>query len=847
MAQLAFNDTEEAIFRSAEMSLIQLFIPLEISRETVYSLGSLGLVQFRDLNKKTNAFQRSFVKEIRRLDEVQRQYRFFKAQLDERNIPLKENPFDDEASRYSSISLPKTSDIDDFVENAKILEQRLNQLIESLKTLELKNKNLIQQRHILAAADSFFHTDGSAEELDVDFIAGIIPREKINALEKVLWRTLRGNLFFKTVNIEEPIYEPEKKTKVAKSAFIIFAHGQLLISKIKKIAEALDADLYDIDYQQSARSQALLEVNSQFADITTVLETTDKTLQAELIALSQELLSWDALIKKEKSIYLSLNLFNYDKNRKILVAEGWSPTADLPKLKHFLTRNLSSNTPSTYRDNNDDGNEEDTGDSEYNTNSETSYQTESENELTTIINVLSTTKKPPTYHRLNKLTSGFQAICDAYGVPTYREVNPGLPTIVTFPFMFAIMFGDLGHGFLLSLAGLAIVLSEKKLALMKKGDILDMAYGGRYIILFMGLFSVYTGFLYNDIFSLSMTFFKSGWKWPEHFKKGDLIEATQTGVYPIGIDPIWHGTENGLLFLNSYKMKLSIVMGYLHMLYSYMFSLVNYLHFDSFIDIVGNFIPGLLFMNSIFGYLTVLIIYKWSVDWIAIEKPAPSLLNTLISMFLSPGTVDEPLFRGQAPLQVFFLFVALICVPCLLLIKPLYMKRQLDKKQEYHSLPNEDAENQLISSDTEDNQEAGHNDNDDDDEEGEGHGESFGDIMIHQVIHTIEFCLNCVSHTASYLRLWALSLAHAQLSQVLWSMTLANSFGMTGIFGVIMTVVLFTMWFVLTVCVLVAMEGTSAMLHSLRLHWVESMSKFFEGEGYPYQPFSFKTVLEAEL
>merc|ERR1740139_2136072 len=125
----------------------------------------------------------------------------------------------------------------------------------------------------------------------------------------------------------------------------------------------------------------------------------------------------------------------------------------------------------------------------------------------------------------------------------------------------------------------------------------------------------------------------------------------------------------------------------------------------------------------------------------------------------------------------------------------------------------------------------------DDDEEEEGEG--FGEIFIHQAIETIELVLGMVSNTASYLRLWALSLAHNQLATVFWEKAFlaglnANWFA---------TYVMYGFFAGTTFGVLLMMDVLECFLHALRLHWVEFQNKFFAADGIRFAPYSFKQIL----
>lgn len=66
--------------------------------------------------------------------------------------------------------------------------------------------------------------------------------------------------------------------------------------------------------------------------------------------------------------------------------------------------------------------------------------------------------KYPTHFQLNTIKAPFQMITNTYGVPQYKEANPSLFSLITFPFLFGVMFGDIAHGLILFFFGLYLVL-----------------------------------------------------------------------------------------------------------------------------------------------------------------------------------------------------------------------------------------------------------------------------------------------------------------------------------------------------------------------------------------------------
>ncbi len=872
-------------FRSADMEYISLVIQEHCAHRVACELGRLGTMQFTDLNPSLTPFQRRYVKEIQRCDDMERKLRYIEDMLDKFSIKARPPPADattflDELDKKVGGQNPIVV-IDQLEVTIQSQERELLNLAGFGATLASEQSSKIELKNILdkirvfagqedpnvprAAQNVTTATAGgnNAEAPDKSmkfrFITGVIPRDDRADFERVVFRTTRGNCFSRFAAIDEPVAEGTTNKMVYKDVFIIFYQANYIEEKLKKVCDSFSARTYPVPNIENSN-----EINAMTATTTNDINEGKSVIQKNRVdtikllrELSQYVEEWKWTIRREKAVYHSLNLFKVDVNG-VLRAEGWVVAKEkdvafetVEKVHSVMAGESSASLP---------------------------YWTStlSKSEWPT---------KAPTYFRTNRFTVVFQLIIDTYGIPRYQEANPALFAAVCFPFMFGIMFGDIGHGLLLFLFSLLVVLREKSLGKQNLGELGSLIYNGRYLLLLNGMFAFYAGLLYNDCFGMGLLLFKSIWvplpPDTDHETNQTVIHFQRTppdAVYPLGVDPTWHISENALLFFNSFKMKMAVIIGVVEMSGGIILRGLNAIHYSdgkSFnLDLWFEAIPMFIFMQALFGYMCFMIFYKWSISWapdcgrsFECGEPncscfnPPSIITTLINMVLSPGTVNLPLYANQGTVQAALVLIALIMIPIMLIPKPVILINRLKHShahQEHdqhgiteghsaspHQGTSMGAEQQaLVTADGNNGIDAenGHDVIEGAAPKEEEHG--VGDIVIHQAIETIEFVLGCISNTASYLRLWALSLAHSQLSQVFLQRTVFTGVETAGAAeGPLFTWATTAVFFAITFAVILCMDNLECFLHALRLVWVEFMSKFYKGEGLKFNPLNFNLVL----
>ena len=432
------------------------------------------------------------------------------------------------------------------------LEHELQEVNQNAEALKKNFLELTELKHILRKTQHFFEEQdsmdpsgagaggpggqhqqliegeggGTAGGLQLGFVAGVILRERLPAFERMLWRACRGNVFLRQAEIEDPLEDPQAGSdEVYKSVFVIFFQGEQLKSRVKKICEGFRATLYPCPDQAADRREMAVGVMQRLEDLNTVLGQTNDHRHRVLVAAAKNIKVWFIKVRKIKAIYHTLNMFNLDVTQKCLIAECWIPTADIESIQLSLRRGTEK----------------------------------SGSTVAPILNQMATKEQPPTFFRTNKFTSAFQALINAYGVASYREANPAVYTIITFPFLFAVMFGDAGHGVIMLAFGLWMCIKEKQLESRKiDSEIWKIFFAGRYLISIMAIFSIFTGLIYNDIFSKSLNVFGSSFQVYQDDDyimniKDEMIDPAASKhddpnphlpgyygtPYMFGVDPIW--------------------------------------------------------------------------------------------------------------------------------------------------------------------------------------------------------------------------------------------------------------------------------------------------------------------
>eukprot|EP00920_Eleutheroschizon_duboscqi_P031262 GHVT01075557.1.p1 GENE.GHVT01075557.1~~GHVT01075557.1.p1 ORF type:complete len:1038 (-),score=213.86 GHVT01075557.1:937-4050(-) len=789
-------------------------------------------------------------------------------------------------------------------------------------------------------------------------VAGLIPSCETGRFSRSLFRMSRGNALvcFHAISAaqgasgeesSDRLIDPQTGSEAtdSRSVFVIYfqaaagpGNASVMQEKVGKICDAFGAHIYPWPADAEDALTITAGLDATISDKAKALTAYERYFTEEIDALlvvtpasgglTSQIEEWRLFCRKERAIYEILNRF--EGTDLTMRCDCWYPKAKADTIRRCLRAADASEYAATP-DRSFDAGKRDTpegpqprqldGVAYHQLEQEQkSHDLETQAQFSALLLVDKDQShkhvKAPTYIPTNELSGPFQALVDTYGVPRYQEANPAIFAVPFFPFLFGIMYGDIGHGMAILIFGVVLCCLSSKLKKSKwvEGEMTGMIVQGRYMFVLMGLAATFAGFLYNDFFSIGCDIFGKRWTVDEFIDNNTQTTWKQSvGTpfpYPFGVDPVWKGARNELQVLNSFKMKFSVIVGFFHMAIGVLLKASNAIYFKQPLDFFFEFIPQLVFLCCFVGYMNFLIVFCWVTNW-ASPSDKPSIINVIIDMcMLSP--VEKQIYPGQDTVQKALVVLMLLSVPTMLIVKPVAVwwmhRRQLQRSRPSHTGPPRWAAGRNSTGRPKDHLEVQQRLNDPtcqtpdsplefvggeldsssatsapaseatksrasylparsmeiderahvasfssgsapehfeeaDGEEDEDFG--LGEVLIHQVIETIEFVLGTISNTASYLRLWALSLAHNQLSLIFFQRTVMIALGIESLAVKCVSLpIAMILFYYITLGVMLGMDALECFLHALRLQWVEFQNKFYKADGVKFHPFNLRTILQ---
>ena len=503
-----------SMFRSVVMKHKNLRLPRDHAVQIMDKLGRVkDGIEFIDLNKNLLEGQKNFFGMIKRCNESEgrisrieticnkynktfvkfKSYNQFLEELDQEEMNSKKNnalffdlveheliedekKLNDLTSNYDRIA----EDLDHLKEK-KAVYDKLAQLLANENSdfsMNLNSANLynINSNRNSALGNSDDETGNRITGIQT--MAGVINSEDEIKMKRMIFRVSRGRATPSFFDLE--LRSSASKEKLIKKIYTIFfpsSQDNILLSKLIKICDMYNASRISIPNPKELKNE-ILNIQKDISIKDNILKESKTSIDGFIrskignendnIPSKYEL--YLQYFKKEKAIYNNLNRCKLTDN----FVEGavWVPEEMFPKIQEQLNKiSADLSLSASFGD------------------------------------LPPTSLSPPTYINTNELTWVFQEITDAYGVPRYREINPSLYSIVTFPFLFGVMFGDIGHGGLLLLFGLYLVFWADDI--QKSNSPLKVALKVRYMLLLMGIFAFYCGFMYNDFLSIPLNIFGS--------------------------------------------------------------------------------------------------------------------------------------------------------------------------------------------------------------------------------------------------------------------------------------------------------------------------------------------------